>query len=184
MKPDNERTPLRKAVDWLIAKGKISKDADLIDIMELSKGTISSYLSGRPGKAFIEKFQTKFGLNLADFEEEKEPEVKGDLTKTILDLIEITKQQAEITRIQAETADKHAVARMREAENNAKLIAMLEKKQGITAGVDPQIQTALSAKIDGVLGLLLRVSKGTRFHSDEEALAVYHKEAADALQEA
>ena len=64
------RTPLRKAVDRLIAEGKIKQDKDLQEIFGLSKSTISAYLNNpRPGKRFIIEFEKKFGISLKEFGE-------------------------------------------------------------------------------------------------------------------
>lgn len=68
-KQDN-RTPMRKAVDWLISEGKINQDKDLQEIFKLSKSTISAYLTGKPGKRFVNDFQKYFGISLKKFEEE------------------------------------------------------------------------------------------------------------------
>lgn len=63
------RTPLRRAVDKLIAEGKIKQDKDLQEIFGLSKSTISAYLNNpRPGKRFITQFENKFGISLKQFE--------------------------------------------------------------------------------------------------------------------
>lgn len=62
------RTPMRKAVDWLIYEGKIKQDKDLQEIFNKSKSTISAYLTGRPGKNFVNQFEKHFGLSLKEFE--------------------------------------------------------------------------------------------------------------------
>lgn len=63
------RTPLRRAVDKLIADGRIKQDKDLQDIFNLSKSTISAYLNNpRPGKRFVNEFENKFGVSLNEFE--------------------------------------------------------------------------------------------------------------------
>lgn len=67
----DNRTPLRKAVDWLISEGKIQQDKDLQQIFGLSKSTISAYLTGKPGKRFVNDFQKKFELSLERFEDEE-----------------------------------------------------------------------------------------------------------------
>lgn len=65
----DKRTPLRKAVDWLIYEGKIEQDKDLQEIFELSASTISAYITGKPGKDFVRRFEKYFELNLKDFEQ-------------------------------------------------------------------------------------------------------------------
>lgn len=68
MKVD-DRTPLRRAVDRLIADNKIKQDKDLQEIFSLSKSTISAYLNNpKPGKRFVNEFEKKFGISLNEFE--------------------------------------------------------------------------------------------------------------------
>lgn len=69
-------TPLRKAVNYLIGKGVIQTDSDLGKEFNLSPGTISTYLNGKPGKEFVRNFETKFKINLKDFEGEFKGESK------------------------------------------------------------------------------------------------------------
>jgi len=61
------KTPLRKAIDFLVASGKIDSDADLAEIFKLSKGTISTYINTKPGKDFKERFEEYFEIKLDDF---------------------------------------------------------------------------------------------------------------------
>lgn len=80
---EQKRTPLRKAVDWLIYEGKIKQDKDLQAIFKLKKSTISAYLGGKPGKKFVNEFQKYFELSLEEFEE-KEISM-ADLSKYIVE---------------------------------------------------------------------------------------------------
>jgi hypothetical protein len=76
---------MRKAVDWLISEGRIKQDKDLQDIFGYSKSTISAYLTGRPGKKFVNEFQKKFGINLKEFEENQDSLNIEVLSKYILE---------------------------------------------------------------------------------------------------
>lgn len=70
MEEQKEKTPLRKAVDYLISIGKLSMDKDLIGKFGIgSKSTISEYLNGKPGKEFLRKFEEEFGIKVSDFED-------------------------------------------------------------------------------------------------------------------
>ncbi len=65
----DHRTPLRRAVDKLRADGIIKQDKDLQEMFNLSKSTISAYLSSaKPGKDFVIEFEKKFGISLKEFE--------------------------------------------------------------------------------------------------------------------
>lgn len=69
MEKEVKRTPMRKAVDRLIADGRIKQDKDLQKIFNLGRSTISAYLNGTPGKAFVREFEKYFELSLKEFEE-------------------------------------------------------------------------------------------------------------------
>ena len=66
------RTPLEAAVAQLIGKGIIKKDQDIVEALSISKGTFISYKNGnaRPSRNFIQKFENKYKISLADFEGE------------------------------------------------------------------------------------------------------------------
>jgi len=69
MNTTETRTRLRKAVDRLIAEGKLKSDAELDTIFKRSKGTISTYINSKPGKAFQKNFEEHFKIKLNEFEE-------------------------------------------------------------------------------------------------------------------
>jgi transcriptional regulator with XRE-family HTH domain len=64
-----ECTPLEMAVKYLKERGVIDKDADIADTLDISRGTLSAYISGttKPSKPFIKKFENYYKLKLADF---------------------------------------------------------------------------------------------------------------------
>lgn len=78
-----KKNALRKAVDYLMESGRISKDGDIADDLKMNKGALSTYLSGaaKPSKPFLTKFEEYYKLHLADFEgvETKNPAHGGDL---------------------------------------------------------------------------------------------------------
>lgn len=97
MNTDN-RSPLRRAVDRLIAEGKLKQDKDLQEIFGLKKSTISAYLNNpKPGKRFIIDFEKKFGVSLKEFENDnievnkdaKIVALENEILKMKLDKIEI-----------------------------------------------------------------------------------------------
>lgn len=63
-------TALEAAVAYLIGKGIIKKDIDVVNVLRMSKGTFSAYKSGKipPSENFIQKFESQYGIRLADFE--------------------------------------------------------------------------------------------------------------------
>jgi hypothetical protein len=76
MTEQKSKTPLRRAVDYLISKGKLDADKDLTERFNLSASTISGYLNGVPGKNFVRDFEKEFEISLKDFEKDELP--KGD----------------------------------------------------------------------------------------------------------
>jgi transcriptional regulator with XRE-family HTH domain len=63
------KTNVEAAVAFLIGKGIIKKDADVVDSLKMSKGTFSAYKSGKtePSKNFIQQFENYYKIKLADF---------------------------------------------------------------------------------------------------------------------
>lgn len=63
------RTNLEAAIAHLVGKGKIKRDADVVERLKISKGTLSAYKSGatRASKNFVQAFEQAYHINLADF---------------------------------------------------------------------------------------------------------------------
>jgi len=63
------KTAVEAAVAFLIGKGIIKKDIDVVNALRMSKGTFSAYKSGKtpPSENFIQKFENYYGIRLADF---------------------------------------------------------------------------------------------------------------------
>lgn len=102
-------------------------------------------------KPTLNKVEAKGGKTIVQMPVSKENR-DIDLQTALMDMIAITKEQVEVTRIQAETADKHAQARLAEADNNRRLIAMLERKQGaVTVDADPEKNPVLFARFEDLM---------------------------------
>ena len=181
MGEEKERTLLRKAVDWLISEGKLKNDAELAEVFSLSKGTISTYLNGKPGKEFILNFQTKFGINLSDFDERRQnrsnpPAQKASTdhisNQAILNLTESNKLMAEANKIQSEANRIQAEANKTLAESNRQLMDMLK----VTGHGSEQMPASVAAKFEDLLELLSEVASGKKFESPQEAGAVLRRQ--------
>lgn len=142
MSKKQKRTPLRKAVDYLISKGEIANDTELAEKFGLSKGTISTYLNGKPGVKFLVEFEKKFKLSLSDFENEESFTASSSektLGEALIKLIDINKNQSD--------------ARLKEADNNSRLISLLEKKyENPIADSSEEIEANVDAKFQALLG--------------------------------
>lgn len=68
------RTNVEAAVAYLIGKGVIKKDMDIVNALKMSKGTFSAYKSGKtePSKNFIQEFENYYGIKLSDFDINKQ----------------------------------------------------------------------------------------------------------------
>lgn len=124
MNRKDQRTPLRKAVDQLIADGVIEQDKDLQAIFKLSKSTISAYLNGKPGKNFENEFQKKFELDLTKFEQDDTALTIEALSKYIIETHAMTRVlMAKLMDADSLKAAEHVTNRLlnEEREKNKKL---------------------------------------------------------------
>ena len=180
-------TRFKEVFDSLKASRKIASYEALGDAVGLKKAAISNMINGTNSVSHkvIDYLSESYGVNQQYIltgegnmytESTRKASVNGeiDLSRSVADLIALTKEQAEITRIQAETADKHAAARMREADNNSRLISLLESKHGIIADDAKESHLAVATKLDAILELVVDVAAGKRYHSPEQARAEYH----------
>ncbi len=64
-----KKTSLYHAIAYLKSAGIIKRDAEIAEKMEMSKGTLSAYVTGttRPSKKFVEKFENLFSVKIDDF---------------------------------------------------------------------------------------------------------------------
>jgi predicted transcriptional regulator len=161
-----KKTPLRKAVDYLKSEKLIEQDGDLAKKYGLTPGTVSSYLSGKPGKDFVKNFERDFEISLKDFEEDDVPKYK-------------TATQNE--KLSVQTLYKLANANEKLADANQRLTIMLQKNE-TTANAGQQTPEVSDAMIDGLLGLINDVSQGKKFASKREALTAIHNALHGSLQ--
>lgn len=152
------KTPLRKAVDYLISIGKLEQDKDLAEKYGLTQGTVSAYLSGTPGKDFVKNVQRDFEINLNDFEKGSAP-IKKELTEN--------------EEVSIQTLYKLANANEKLADANQRLTIMLQKND-ITVSVGQQSLEVSDTMMEGLLVLLRDVSEGKKFESRKEALTAIH----------
>jgi hypothetical protein len=65
------KNAFKRAIEHLKNEGIIKRDKDLLPILGLtSPGSLSNYINGIPSKEVIEKFQKKYSIDLADFEDD------------------------------------------------------------------------------------------------------------------
>lgn len=74
------RTALEAAVAYLIGNGTVKKDIDIVEALDMSKGTFSAYKSGKthPSENFIQKFENTYDIKLADFQAQVEGRESGE----------------------------------------------------------------------------------------------------------
>jgi transcriptional regulator with XRE-family HTH domain len=63
------RTALEAAVQYLKDNDRVSSATDIADELKMSKGTLSTYISGKsdPSKNFIQNFEDTYRIKLEDF---------------------------------------------------------------------------------------------------------------------
>ncbi|RYE02354.1 MAG: hypothetical protein EOP50_00195 [Sphingobacteriales bacterium] len=76
MDPEEEKpfkTNVEAAVAYLIGKGVIKKDGDVVERLKMSKGTFSAYKGGKlpPSKNFVRNFENAYEIKLSDFDPAK-----------------------------------------------------------------------------------------------------------------
>lgn len=106
-KEDNPfRTNLEAAVAYLIGKGIIKKDMDVVEALEMSKGTFSAYKTGKtePSKNFIRQFENYYNLRLSDFDidsnhlGEHNPGYETNEAVSNVDILNLYQQQVSIQK--------------------------------------------------------------------------------------
>lgn len=67
---ENFKTAIEAAVAYLIGKGVVKRDIDIVNALKMSKGTFSAYKSGKtpPSENFVQKFESHFNIQLAEFQ--------------------------------------------------------------------------------------------------------------------
>ncbi len=58
------KTNIEAAVAYLIGKGIIKRDGEIVNALKMSKGTFSAYKSGKttPSRNFIQEFEKRFKI--------------------------------------------------------------------------------------------------------------------------
>ena len=108
-------------------------------------------------------------INIKRSEGEKDEKVNIDNAKD-----EIINKLVDLTRQQSTINDKHADARIKEADNNSRLIALLEGKYSPTADASLNTHPESSYRISQLIRLVAEIGAGLRYKDLEAALDDIH----------
>lgn len=175
MKKGKKPTPLRRAVEWLKNERKLARDNDLMGLFNLSKSTISGYLSGKASPEFETEFEKKFGISLKDFQDEPDTGTKNHTPlsqgekHTIESLLANNRLLGEAFLRQASAQEKEAEARIVQAQANRFWAEMNNKMMGkmINSGGDLKNYAIPSLAVDKVSTFL-----ADKYGLDRDAVAV------------
>lgn len=161
-----ERTPLRRAIDKLIADGKLNSDSHLADLMKMSKGTVSTYIKEKPGKKFLKEFEEMFDIKVSEFEEKSnnvphgtpQPNLSSNENTDIIKLIAISlDQQKQIDYLREQNRQDEIATRSKEADNVTRLIALLEQKTNSELQLASKNETIQNAKLYALEGYVVEL---------------------------
>lgn len=146
------KTSVEAAVAYLIGKGKIKRDTDVVRDLKMSKGTFSAYKNGttKPSKNFVQQFENKYGVNLSAFEVGKtmqETEIGYTLaTSTQADPYEHLKAENEMLRHMIRLNDKmdRGLELMQQHSTDLskmnQTLHVIEQQQEVSSVIDAQFE--------------------------------------------
>lgn len=106
------KTSVEAAVAYLIGKGIIKKDADIVEALKMSKGTFSAYKSGKiePSKNFVQDFENFYQIKLSDFDPDNPRLYQNDEPSNV------KVSEKEFEYLKEKLADKEAIIQTLQGE--------------------------------------------------------------------